>query len=98
MRQRRWIMLIIAHNLQAPDVVRCRLNDKFATADDCGMALLTDPALEALHVNQAREALIRRARRPLAVSLHQGSHEFFTHFRSGGAGCPLLTPQPPHAS
>src|SRR4029077_1095728 len=24
--------------------------------------------------------------------------KFFTPFRSGGAGCPLLRPQPPHAS
>jgi hypothetical protein len=55
-------------------------------------------ALESLHVNEAREAFVRGARGPLAVGLHQGSHEFSTPFRSGGAGCPLLMPQPPHAS
>ena len=51
--------------------------------------LLADPSLEALHLDEACEALVGGARRPLAVGLHQGSHEFSTPFRSGGAGCSL---------
>jgi len=58
------------HRHQTADVVRCRFNGEFATADDCGMALLANPALKALHVKQAREALVGGARRPLAVGLH----------------------------
>src|SRR6516225_6677637 len=61
------------------------------------MALLADPALEALHVNQARAALVGGARRPLAAGLHQGGHGF-SSFQIRRGGCPLLTPQPPHAS
>ena len=43
-------------------------------------------------------ALVWGARGPLTVGLHQFSHEFLTPFRSGGAGCPLLRPQPPQAA
>src|SRR5215468_2574980 len=98
MRQRRRVMRIVTHHHETADIVRCRFYGELATADDVCVALLADPARKALQIEQAREALIGCARRPLAVGLHQGSHEFLTPFRSGGAGCPLLTPLPPHAS
>ena len=77
MRQRRRIVLAAADHHQTMDIVRRRFDDEMATADDAGMALLADPALEALQLEQAREALVGGARRPLAVGLHQGGHEFF---------------------
>src|ERR1700747_2561291 len=88
MRQRRRVMRIVAHYHQTADVVRCRFYGELTTADEDGMALLADPALESLHVNEACEAFVRGARGPLAVGLHQGSHEFSTPFRSGGGGVP----------
>jgi hypothetical protein len=69
MRQRRRVIIVADHH-QTADVVRGRFKGEFATADDCGMALLAKPALESLHVNEAGEALVGGARRPLAVGLH----------------------------
>src|SRR5215471_19787503 len=88
MRQRRRVMSAAAEYRQTVDVVWRRLNGELATADDAGMALLAHPALEALQLEQAREALVGRARRPLAVGLHQGSHEFFNSFQIRRGGMP----------
>jgi len=98
MRQRRRVIRIIADHHQTADDVRGGFDGEFATADDRGMALLADPTLEGLQFDEAGKAFVFGAGGPLAVGLHQGSHEFSTSFKSGGAGCPLLTPRPPHAS
>src|SRR2546423_1665232 len=88
MRQRRRVMVTVADYHQATDVVRCRFDGEFATADDVGVALLADPALERLHVSEAGKALIGGARGPLAVGLHQGSHEFLNSFQVRRGGLP----------
>jgi hypothetical protein len=43
-----------------------------------------------VYFDQAREALVGDAAHPLAVGLHQGTHEFFNSFqiRRGGVPCP----------
>src|ERR1700746_76288 len=84
-------------NLQRTRVILDSEEVDLTATEDMGAAVVADPALEGLHINEAREALVRGAAHPLAVSLHQLS-QFLYSFRSGGAGCPLLRPQPPHAS
>ena len=98
MRQRRRVMRIVVHHHQTADIVRCRFYGESATADDVCVALLANPALEALQLEQAREALVGRARRPLAVGLHQGSHEFFNSFQIRRGGMPSPEASAPHAS
>jgi len=88
MRQRRRVMRLVVHHHQTADIIRCRFNGELATADDSGMALLAHPALEALQLEQAREALVGGARRPLVVGLHHGSHEFVNSFQIRRGGVP----------
>jgi hypothetical protein len=71
MRQRRRIMRIVAHYHQTADVVRCRFYGELTTADDGGMALLADPVLESLHVNEAREAFLEVFRLDDEVLVHR---------------------------
>ena len=47
------------------------------------------PALEGLHINEAREALVRGAAHPLAVGLHQFSQfPYSFQIRRGGVPSP----------
>src|SRR5580704_5408319 len=94
-RRRRWKSA--PQNLQRARVILDREEVDLTATEDVGAAIVADPALEGLHINEAREALVRGAAHPLAVSLHQFS-QFHYSFRSGGAGCPLLRPRPPQAA
>src|SRR5215469_11566206 len=67
-------------------------------ADDLRPRVFPDAALKLLHLEQAREALIGGAAHPLAMGLHQSSHEFFDSFEVRRGGVPSPTPKPPHAS
>jgi hypothetical protein len=60
---------------------------KSAAADHLGAAVVSEPALKVLHINEAREALIRGAAHPLAVGLHQFSQVLYSFQvrRGGGA-------------
>src|SRR5262249_43489032 len=65
-----------------------RAKRQVTAADDPRPRVLPDAALEGLHLEQAREALVRGAAHPLAMGLHQGSHEYRLLLRSGGGGVP----------
>jgi hypothetical protein len=86
-----------AHDPQAAGVVH-GLDIDLAAAEHVGAAVLADPALESLHVNEAREALVRGSAHPLPVGLHQFQSMSLLLSDQEEAGCPLLKPQPPHAS
>ena len=77
-----------SHDLQRAGVVLDGTHGYSTAADHLGAAVVPEPALESLHIEQAGEALVRCPAHPLAVGLHQGSHEFINSFqvrRGGGA-------------
>src|SRR5260370_42295062 len=95
-RRRRWKAVAVSHDLQCAGVVLDGTHGKSAAADHLGAAVVSEPALESLHINQAREALVRGAAHPLAVGLHQGSHGVIYSFHGrGGGGPPPPAPPPP---
>src|SRR5215471_10179668 len=67
-------------------------------ADDLRPRVLPNAALEILHFEQARKTLVGGAAHPLAMGLHQSSHELFDSFEVRRGGVPSPTPKPPHAS
>jgi hypothetical protein len=87
-----------SHDLQRAGVVLDGTHGYSTAADHLGAAVVPEPALESLHIEQAGEALVRCPAHPLAVGLHQGSHEFINSFQVRGAGCPLLWPPLPPAA
>src|SRR5215469_5632203 len=67
-------------------------------ADDLRPRVLPNAALKSLHFEQTGKTLIGGAAHPLAMGLHQSSHEFFDSFEVRRGGMPSPTPKPPHAS
>src|SRR5215469_5374908 len=67
-------------------------------ADDLRPRVFPDAALKGLHFEQAGKTLVGGAAHPLAMGLHQSSHEFFDSFQVRRGGVPSPTPKPPHAS
>ena len=63
-------------------------------ADNLRPRVLPNAALELLHFEQARETLVGGAAHPLAMGLHQSSHEFFDSFEVRRGGVPSPTPNP----
>src|SRR5262244_2869728 len=60
--------------------------------------VLPNAALKGLHFEQTSKTLVGGAAQPLAMGLHQSSHEFFDSFEVRRGGVPSPTPKPPHAS
>src|ERR1700758_1316796 len=76
-----------------------RIHLEAAAAEHLGPAAVLDAALERLHVDEARKALVGGAAHPPLRRLGQSrGHLFVAPFRSGVAGCPLLTPRPSQAA
>src|SRR5689334_25449280 len=76
-------------HLQAARVVSVREDFQVAAADDMRLAAVPNAALEGLHFEQARKALVRGARGPLAVGLHQFSQFLYSfQVRRGGVPSP----------
>src|SRR5215831_18586461 len=67
-------------------------------ADDLRPRVLPNATLKGLHFEQTSKTLVGGAAHPLAMGLHQSSHEFFDSFEVRRGGVPSPTPKPPHAS
>src|SRR5689334_19179892 len=88
-RRRRGKAVAVSHDLQRAGVVLYGTHGKSAAADHLGAAVVPEPALEGLHIYEAREALVRGAAHPLAVSLHQFSQCIYSlQIRRGGVPSP----------
>src|ERR1700745_4028372 len=86
-RRRRWKSA--PQNLQRARVILDREEVELTATDDVGAAVVADPALEGLHINEAREALVGGAAHPLAVGLHQFSQfPYSFQIRRGGVPSP----------
>src|SRR5215831_3790847 len=73
--------------------------ERQATAvDDLRPRVLPNAALKGLHFEQTSKTLVGGAAQPLAMGLHQSSHEFFDSVEVRKGGVPSPTPKPPHAS
>src|SRR5260370_25743236 len=94
-RRRRWKAVAVSHDLQCAGVVLDGTHGKSAAADHLGAAVVPEPALESLHINEAREALVRGAAHPLAVSLPQVRPSIYSFQVRWGGGAPPYTPTPP---
>jgi len=92
-RHRRWKAVAVSHDLQRSGVVLDGAHGKSAAADHLGAAVIPDAALEVLHIEQAREALVRGAAHPLAMGLHQFSQFLYSfQIRRGGVPSPDASP------
>jgi hypothetical protein len=83
-----------SHDLQRAGVVLDGTHGYSTAADHLGAAVVPEPALERLHIEQAREALVRGAAHPLAVGLHQFS-QFLYSFQVRRGGLPSPTTSTP---
>src|SRR5215467_594271 len=75
-----------------------RSKGQAAAADDLRPRVLPNAALKGLHFEQTGKTLVGGAAHPVAMGLHQSSHEFFDAFEVRRGGVPSPTPKPPHAS
>src|SRR5215472_11200689 len=64
-------------------------------ADDLRPRVLPNAALKGLHFEQTSKPLVGGAAQPLAMGLHQSSHEFFDSFQVRKGRVPSPTPKPP---
>src|SRR5206468_12345228 len=79
----------VCHDLLPAIVMLDGANAKSAAADHLATAVVPEPALQRLHINEACESLVRGAAHPLAVGLHQFSQFLYSfQVRRGGVPSP----------
>src|SRR5260370_10138798 len=96
-RRRRWKAVAVSHDLQCAGVVLDGTHGKSAAADHLGAAVVPEPALESLHINEAREALVRGAAHPLAVGVLKFRQIIYSFYGRRGGGASPLAPNAAHS-